>query len=279
VTITLIPHDAGFFSQLNKVMTYLRYQVAKKSRPMVAVDWHIDRAMNPSFSYGCPEDGNIWTQFFEPLPPVPQNAFFRIRTSLFTTYSITSKFAYKMRIKNPQWREQYHRAWAEYIKVQPHILQRVNALYDAHLRGKFVVGVHVRNAFHSFEEPNRTAPSLELFIQLIQQHLPQDGREIAVYLATDVEEYIQQFAATFGERLVVQPDVLRARKTSVNRDEEIHTGVSKPGAYLGEQVLIDALLLSRGDVFVHSTSNISTAVGYINPKLKMVYCEEASLHS
>jgi hypothetical protein len=38
-------------------------------------------------------------------------------------------------------------------------------------------------------------------------------------------------------------------------------------------VLIDALLLARCEAMVHAVSNLATAVGYMNPRLRMVYCE------
>ena len=45
-----------------------------------------------------------------------------------------------------------------------------------------------------------------------------------------------------------------------------------PCTALGEQALIDALLLARCDVLLHTTSNLATAVGDMN-RLRMIYCE------
>ena len=46
-----------------------------------------------------------------------------------------------------------------------------------------------------------------------------------------------------------------------------------PSVALAEQALVDTLLLARCDAFVHVTSNLATAVGYMNPHSRMVYCE------
>jgi hypothetical protein len=54
---------------------------------------------------------------------------------------------------------------------------------------------------------------------------------------------------------------------------QLHHGNEAPTTKLGEQVLIDCLLLARCDVLLHVTSNLATAVGYINPELRMIYHE------
>jgi hypothetical protein len=42
---------------------------------------------------------------------------------------------------------------------------------------------------------------------------------------------------------------------------------------MAEDVLVDAYLLSKGSHFIHITSNIATAVAYMNPRIAMHYCE------
>jgi hypothetical protein len=56
-------------------------------------------------------------------------------------------------------------------------------------------------------------------------------------------------------------------------EDHIHHGSAEPARELGEQALVDCLLLARCDTVLHITSNLATAVGYINPALRMVYCE------
>jgi hypothetical protein len=87
-------------------------------------------------------------------------------------------------------------------------------------------------------------------------------------LATDVREAVDRFREVFGERLLVQPDVARAPAGGSQYEWS-----APPGIALGEQTLIDALLLARCDVLLHATSNIATAAGYMNPRMRMVYCE------
>ncbi len=40
---------------------------------------------------------------------------------------------------------------------------------------------------------------------------------------------------------------------------------------MAEEVIVDALLLSRSHVMFHTVSNVATAVSFMNPKLRMNY--------
>jgi hypothetical protein len=53
----------------------------------------------------------------------------------------------------------------------------------------------------------------------------------------------------------------------------VHHDNREPNLALGEEVLTDCLLLARCESLVHINSNVATAAGYINPALKMVFCE------
>lgn len=107
---------------------------------------------------------------------------------------------------------------------------------------------------------------------LLKQRRP-DNKKTIIFLATDVEKAVSGFKNIFGDKVIVQPNV--ARSTCHGKDEKDHRWYSNPNPQLkdGEDILVDCLLLARCNVFTHVTSNIATAVGYINKDTKMVYCE------
>ena len=86
------------------------------------------------------------------------------------------------------------------------------------------------------------------------------------------DERYARVAAAFGAALVLQPQVARAAEDA---PDQRHHSATDAALRLGEEVLIDCLLLSRCDALLHVTSNIATTAGYINPRLKMLYCEGA----
>ena len=134
--------------------------------------------------------------------------------------------------------------------------------------GHFCVGVHWRHSDHDHENLF-PIPRPDVFIARAKKLLPGD-RSWRVCLATDTETAVSAFEAAFGDRLVVQQGAARAESTT---RMQLHDDRENPSTDHGEAVLVDCLLLARCDVLLHVTSNVATAAGYINPDMKMVYCE------
>ena len=265
-TLVLTACDAGFFSHVNRVVNHLHHSLGRDGCAAVRADWHAGEGV-PLFVYGTPQDGELWQRFFEPLafPHAPAN---ERTTWRYADLSMTGLHAYRMYKRGAAWRTAYGDVFAEHVHVREELRRRVDELWrDAGL-GPHRIGVHYRHAEHDHECP-RPAPSVEEAIARTRDLLGRGGGDgTGVVLATDVHEAVDAFRAEFGERLLVQPGVARARAGG-----EQHDSGAPPSVALGEQALIDALLLARCDVLLHTTSNLATAVGYMNPRLRMVYCE------
>jgi hypothetical protein len=256
--------NAGFFSHVNRVVNRLHHSLGRDGCAAVRVDWRVGEHI-PLFVYGTAQDGELWQRFFEPLafPGAPAEE----RTSWeYADLSMTGLHAYRMYKRGSGWRTAYGRTFAEHVHVREELRRRVQELWRDGGAGGRSIGVHYRHAEHSHECP-REAPSMDTFIDRTRSLLAR-SKSAAVVLATDVREAVEGFREAFGERLLVQPDVARAPAGETQYDWGL-----PPCVALGEQALIDALLLARCDVLLHTTSNIATAVGYMNPRLRMVYCE------
>ena len=265
-TLLLRANNSGFFSNLNCVLSHLRFTLGRHGAAATIVDWRA-RADRSNFPYGTSADGNLWPHFFEPLAFELRPGDL-IETHLFARRAMTARRAYAMYKLDSTWRQIYGRLFQRYIRVKPEIQARADALHNTTMAGHYRVGVHCRHPNHDSECLHRS-PSLRRYIAAVRALLPAD-RSWVVFLATDYEPAVAAFRSAFGERLVIQSGVRRALATG---DEQMHHGNSEPGVELGEQVLIDALLLARCDAFVHVTSNLATAVGYMNPETRMVYCD------
>jgi hypothetical protein len=263
-TLVVIAWNAGFFSHINRVVNHLHHSLGRDGCKAIRVDWHVGPD-TPLFMYGTAEDGELWQRFFEPLafPDAPAQ---ERRTYEYADLSMTGLHAYRMYKRGSKWRTNYGRAWAEHVRVREELRRRVDELWRDGAGSGEAIAVHYRHPDHSHECP-RENPPLEVCIGATEK-LVSRSRASRVVLATDVHEAVDGFRATFGERLLVQPDVARAPMAQTQYDWG-----APPGIALGEQTLIDALLLARCDVLLHCTSNIATAVGYMNPALRMVYCE------
>src|SRR5262249_4434363 len=219
------------------------------------------------FAYGRAGDGNLWLHFFKPLPfaHVPRNERAAHR---FARLSMTGPRAYAMYKLDRTWRRIYNELFRRYIAVQPAILARAQAIHGTRMAGHYCLGAHYRHPGHAIECLFKM-PTPEQYIELARALLPAN-RSWKVVLASDYEPAIAAFRTAFGDRLVVQPGVTRASSAA---EKQTHHGNDNPAIALGEEVLIDGLLLARCDALIHVTSNLATAVRYMNPGLRMIYCE------
>jgi hypothetical protein len=263
-TLVATACDAGFFSHVNRVVNHLHHSLGRDGCAAVRVDWRTSESA-PLFVYGTPADGELWRRFFEPLafPNAPREERESWR---YADLAMTGLHAYRMYKRGSGWRTAYGRAFAEHVRVREELHRRALELSrDAGVNGR-LIGVHYRHPGHSHECP-RPIPPLDVFVERTRRLLAGDG-SAAVLLASDVHEAVVAFRDAFGERLLVQPGVVR-----VHAADHQHQLPASPSVALGEQALIDALLLARCEVMLHTVSNLATAVGYMNPRLRMVYCE------
>lgn len=260
-----------------------------------------------SFCYGRENDGNIFLKLFQPLPydDVDESAYndekklymgamlkddFNEKDEPLLTYT----HAYKLyrRPDFQKWRTWYHRYYSKYIVPNPHISDYVEKFKKENMSGRFVIGAHVRHPSHSIEQPGGRIPTVKLYFEIIDNEikLARNAREKPfVFLATDQESVVQLFLERYGDMLIYRNDVMR---TSLEQDTHYerldgrhknqegfqiqHLTAADPHKWntrMGEEVIIDTMLLARSSVFVHITSNIATAAAYMNPTMKMVYCE------
>lgn len=268
--LIVVPHTAGFFSCFNKVMNHLACSLHHNWIIAIEADWHISLVNGrPNFPYGTQKDGNLWEHFFQPLPFRKLPFLLPIRTSAYKDYSITDTAAYDLYKSGQEWRNIYHAAYAKYIRIRPHIQEKVEQIYRDYLAGNYCIGVHVRNDSHAYEQKTGKMPATEKYVEKIKENFPPNNKKTIIYLATDVEKVVSDFKHILGDKVIVQPNVTR----SACHGKQRWCNNPDPQLKDGEEILIDCLLLARCNVIIHTTSNIATAVGFINKDIKMIYCE------
>jgi hypothetical protein len=271
--LIVVPHNGGFFSNFNKVMNHLVCSLHRYGVMAIEVDWNVRKGRKFNiFFYGTHKDGNIWEHFFEQLSFPPRSFLMRKKTASYRDLSITDRNVYNLYKSGVGWRQQYHSAFKKYIRIKPHILQKVDQTYSRYLAGKYCIGIHIRNDVHKREQPDGQMPPLEHYMSEIKRIIFSKKEEVKIFLATDVEEYVERFKNVFGEIVITQTDVTRLQELPSNPDDEIIYQYD-PNLKLGEDVLKDCLLLAKCEVLIHRVSNVATAVGYINPSVSMIYCQ------
>lgn len=251
------------------MVNHLCHSLGRNGVTAMRVEWYAG-PWPAAFPYGTPDDGNLWEQFFEPLAfdTYPDAV---ITAQGFADERMTDFSAYRHIYKQRRWRRAYHGVIARYIRLRPHLRAAIDTLYAKRLRGYYCVGVHYRNVRHSRECPEQIPPIAE-FIRRTRQ-LIHGHRDARVFLATDVEEAVEQFRQAFGDQLICQAGLLRADRDG---DLHCHHTPATSSVRFGEQVVTDCFVLAKCDVMLHITSNVATAAACINPALKLVYCERSA---
>jgi hypothetical protein len=267
-TLRVAAFDHGFFANFVCVMSHLVATLDKEGCKAVTVDWHAP-ATQREFPYVDPTQGNLWDLLFEPLdfPDAPATC---VTTQLWGEMATTGPWAYRTYKSGSGWRETYHAAYRRHVRLRESMQLHVDELDRTLLQGARVVGVHIRHPDKG-ELPRHQA-TVEDAVAMARQELV--SRRDRVFLATDHVEAVERFREAFGPRLVLQEGVHRRSGS----DRQAHYDVVSPSSRLAVEVLTDALLLSRCAVLVHQVSNLATTVGFLNPELKMRYCESRRDH-
>ena len=149
------------------------------------------------------------------------------------------------------------------------------------MKGRTCIGVHVRYSTGHVAESPKGHPSLQEYCNEVD-HLLQIHRNdpIAIFVASDSHVAINFFKARYGNKLLYL-DTYRASGVEdpgqiygmdqycIHHMDEWHR--VKPGYKGGLGALMDCLLLSKCDYFIHITSNVASFVCFFNPYIKSIY--------
>jgi hypothetical protein len=282
VAVTTSMHrGAGFFCELRKVIENIIHYEPEGMRSHY-VDW-----TDEFFPFKDEPRGNGWDLYFEPIvcqkfgavgnEPVRSVGNCWVH-ELHDQVCVAPWVAYDEYLP---FRLNVHDIINKYIVIKPHIRKFVDSFYEQHMKGCLCVGVHVRYAtIHGAETP-QGHPSLDTYCNEVNNLLNQyHDRNIKIYLASDSHVVIDYFKKIYNDKLVYI-DTYRARGSEdpgliyegggywMSHPAEWHK--AKPGYRGGFGALVDCLLLSKCDYFIHITSNLAYFVTFFNPHIKSIY--------
>ncbi len=157
---------------------------------------------------------------------------------------------------------------ADYVRVKPELQAKARAFFAERLQGSYAVGVHIRGTDHAYADP---IPP-ETYMAAIRSHVRQIGTDdYKVFLATDQQQFVEQFQSDFGSRLVVS-DCLRST-TSI---APFNLNVARSPYVLGEEVLLDVLTLAQCQYLFKGASAVGEYAMWFAPQLT---CTDFALKS
>lgn len=165
-------------------------------------------------------------------------------------------------------REQMRRLIGRYIHPKKHIAQKVDQFFKQHLKGYRIIGVHYRGTDKKTESPRVLYKVVFTAIQeQIDAWVSEDPHvKFKIFIATDEKAFITRARQVWGDVVCCQ-DAIRS-----GNEEPIHlqATVMHSSYLLGEEAMIDMLLLSKTDFLIRTSSNLGLWSTYFNPHLPVV---------
>lgn len=254
----------GLFSNFLRVINHLDWCIKNDKIPVV----YWDKESSYYSPEGYNESMNGWEYYFEPVSDQTYNAGDVIHRSY---CSVDGKIVvnYTLEIPiglSPEIRYYvYNNLITPFIKPNQIIQNKVDAFFDKHLAGNYTIGIHIRGTDKAIEI--KPVP-VETIIQ-IANDLAAQIPNCQFFVATDDNALLEIAKNTLNGKVIYYDS---HRSTN---GKPIHNGNDKPSdnskAILGEEVLIETLLLAKCNKFIHTASNVSISALLFNPELENVF--------
>jgi hypothetical protein len=267
----------GLFSSFLAVISGLIW--AKKNQKIPVVYWTQDSCYAESGGYNG--SLNPWEYYFKPVSSLSYEKGDRVHTSLIAPDGLSLYQAFSSQRENFYMNLRFiaKEAIDRYIQVQPSILEKVRLFYEEKMAGKTTIGIHLRGTDRAGGKRDDKALSerkeksilrgrklAELVIEAAAKEANESVGDIQFFIATD-DESLLELAKGILTRPIVTHDSHRSKDGT-----PVHRSAAKEGrAIVGEEVLIEALLLSKCNFLAHSFSSVAIAVLLFNPDLKNAY--------
>ena len=270
---------AGMFSNVNEVVEQAR--LAKAGGYRFSIDWStscyrdLERAEDP------------WAYYFEPCfsdlpastpkqPVLPGGSQVACTRENIITPRLEDGNCNPLLL--PRDRYGAHELIERHIIPKSHVHREVNMFYNVHFRAP-MIGLHIRG-------PGRTdggvpelrrrygvgdsIPMEPFFKQTdeVLRLLPNAG----IFTCSDSSAVIAAVQERYGDQVVIYP-AQRSEFGEMHANHSANAGQNFDPYQLGMDVLSEALLLARTDVFIHGNSNVANFVLCAAPYLVHAYIQ------
>jgi hypothetical protein len=205
---------------------------------------------------------NVWEYYFEPVSDMRYVSgdhiykYYHAPDATSVPYGVRSydeQFHTRTKL-------QLHEIIENYIHIKPDIREKIDDFYHEYMAGKSCIGIHLRGTDKHIEV---TPVDQQVILNAARQLNEKLGGNAYFFIATDEERLLDLAKKKLGKERVIYYNSERSRNNI-----PVHYRPKKDGAEVGEQVLIEAQLLSKCSHFLHTASNVATAVMLFNPRIK-----------
>lgn len=258
--------DAGFFSNFFGVLNNLHWCVKNNMTPVVY--WAKNKVSIYYDPRGCNNivSDNIWDYYFYSVSDLSYDLKDTVHYSPFPPdkFCVASHPNTSAPYPNKYWRNYMHNLINTFIKIKASTLNKIEEFHANNIAGHYTVGIHIRGTDKYLEV--KPLP-LDYIFEQANKHAP-----CQFFVATD-EERILNLAKKKLQGKVIYYESFRVKKVpGVHYLDHYPAGFNR--SYLGEEALIDSVLLSRCNLLIHTWSNLSIAALYFNPDVEHLHLDK-----
>jgi len=256
--VVLESRHHGMFSILDDVMSLL-YAYEKKQIAGLEVDFG-----SGGLYYDSKHGPNWFSYYFEPVT-LGRSSGDLVRT-LYLPYSYDEEIK-KLGLNTIDHIEfsnvdkhKVNRLIKKYIKIKPFIENEVSSFVTKCFKHHYMIGVHFRGT-DKISEAMRTP--YETVKHAIDQLVKKNNlSDYGIFVATDEEDFINYMRENYKD--ICYQDAIRS-----TTGRPIHFDNEDPFK-AGEDALVDAILLSKTNFLIRTSSNLSRWSTYFNPDLPVL---------
>jgi len=253
-------YDIGMFAEFNFI-TGILYEFDMNPTKYSGVEINFKK----TGLYYVPDHGeNWWNYFCEPIcigkPKGTKVKYFKKEDYIFDF----PRYAYFIEAKLP--RERVNELIQKYIRVKKPILDKVKNFVDENFTSDYIISVHYRGTDKKSEA---VIISYDKIVANIKTYIFENGLDdYQIFVASDEESFVNYMKEEFPG-LIISYTTMRS-----NDGQALHVSKFTNEYHLGEDAIIDCLLLSKGDILFRTASNLSLWSSFFNPTMPVVLIKE-----
>lgn len=134
----------------------------------------------------------------------------------------------------------------QHLRIKERILLKIDAIRQEKFEGRKILGLHKRGTDHHL---HGELLGIDNYYSVVDQHIDQYD---CLYLATDEDDTLHSFKQRYKDKLIYVEDFYRSSDRNCVHEHNFADNYKK-----GEDVLIEAVLLSSVDLLLKTRSNIT----------------------
>jgi hypothetical protein len=247
---------SGFFSNLFFILNHIR--IAQKFNFIPVIDMKNFKTIynDKTKKY---KNKNFWEVYFKKITKYDLKDVYKSNNVIFSSNFLPSDTVMMDWNKN-----NLRKIYKKYIKINPIFISKKNFFVKKNFKQK-TLGVHFRGTSYKIARSHSFQPNLKIMIDLINS-LIQKYNYKKIFVITEEQTYLDGLKKEFKNRLIFY-ESYRSYKNDAFKNYP-----RKDHRYkLGEEALIETLILSECNGLISNTTNIEKAAKFISQKKQMVH--------